>query len=127
MKRLLASAILLVITPWAAANTDPELYKSSVKEVPTENGKALDMDFNELSRTADSSVVQITRRSGGSVSSSMFVLKGMCALARLRGAQHFVAERMAGDAGRYTVTFLQTPPEAGAKAFSIAQCDLMRY
>ena len=127
MKRLLACAFLLAITPGAAADTDPALYKMSVKDVPVEKRKALDMNFDELSRTADSSVVQITRRSGGSVSSSMFVMRGMCALARLRDAQYFVAERMAGDAGRYTVTFVQTPPDAGKKAFSLAQCDLMRY
>lgn len=126
MKQILAWGILLAITPWAAANADPALYNMSVKDVPVENGKALDMSFDELSRTADSSVVQITRRSGGSVSSSMFVMRGMCALTRLRDAQYFVAERMASDAGRYTVTFLQAPPDARTTGFSLAQCDLMR-
>ncbi|UUZ47995.1 hypothetical protein LP420_33980 [Massilia sp. B-10] len=74
-------------------------------DVPVENGKVLNMAFQEVSRTETSSSVQITRRSGGSVSSSMFILRGMCGVARARGKQFFVTERVAGESDRLTVNF----------------------
>lgn len=127
MKQVLVLAAVLAMTPLVAPASDPELFHLSVKDVPVENGKVLDMEFQEIERKTDSSTVQIARRSGGSVSSSMFVLRGMCGLARSRGARYFVPIRIAGeDKGRYTVSFPQVSPEPG-KGFTMAQCELMRY
>ena len=126
MRRYLPLALVILFTPFAAQASDPPLFQLAAADAPVENGKMLNMEFQELKREAETSTVQITRRSGGSVSSSMFVLRGMCGLARLRGKQNFVAEQVAGDSNRFTVSFPATPPEGG-KGFTMAQCELMRY
>lgn len=126
MKRIIAQAVLASLFPLMAQAADPQLFHLSVKDVPVENGKVLNMEFDEIDRDADSSTVQITRRTGGSVSSSMFVLRGMCGLARSRSEQNFVTEPVVGATVRYKVTFPKVPPELG-KGFTIAQCDLLRY
>ncbi len=126
MKRLVVLAGVLALAPLSASANDPALFHLSVKDVPVENGKVLDMEFQEIERKTDSSTVQIARRSGGSVSSSMFILRGMCGLARSRSAQYFIPTRIAGETERFTVTFPQVMPEPG-KGFSMAQCELMRY
>jgi hypothetical protein len=126
MRRNIALALLILFTPFVTHAADPALFLLAVADVPVENGKVLNMEFQEVAREAGASTVQITRRSGGSVSSSMFVLRGMCGLARSRGKQHFVTAQVAGESNRYTVTFPETPPEPG-KGFTIAQCELLRY
>jgi len=127
MKRLFVLTGVLALAPVIASASDPTLFHLSVKDVPVENGKVLDMEFHEIERKTDSSTVQIARRSGGSVSSSMFILRGMCGLARSRSARYFVPTRIAGEeTERYTVTFPQVTPEPG-KGFTMAQCELMRY
>jgi hypothetical protein len=110
----------------AIAADEPTLINLIAKDQPVENGKALDMEFHEVDRKTESSTVQIVRRTGGSVSSSMFVLKGMCAIARSRGEQYFVAEKAGTNDERFTVTFPKVAVERG-KGFSIAECDLLRY
>ena len=127
MTRLFVFAGSLALTPLSAFATDPTLFHLAAKDVRVENGKVLNMEFHEVERKTDSSTVQIARRSGGSVSSSMFILRGMCGLARSRSAQYFIPTRIAGeDTERYTVTFPQVTPEPG-KGFTMAQCELMRY
>jgi hypothetical protein len=126
MRQNITVAFLILFTPFVARAADPQLFHLAVADVPVENGKVLDMEFQEVAREAGSSTVQITRRSGGSVSSSMFVLRGMCGLARSRGKQYFVPEQVVGDSNRYTVTFPEIPPGSG-KGFTMAQCELLRY
>ncbi|MDN4054893.1 hypothetical protein QPK32_17575 [Massilia sp. YIM B02763] len=127
MKHVFVLAGALALTPPTLLASDSTLYDLSVKDVPVENGKLLDMDFREIERRTDSSIVQIIRRSGGSVSSSMFVLRGMCGLARSRHAQYFIPRRIPDEKiERYLVTFPSDEPEPG-KGFTMTQCDLMRY
>jgi hypothetical protein len=126
MKRTITLAALMLLAPFAAHAADPQLYHLAVADAPVENGKLLDMEFVEVAREAGASTVQITRRSGGSVSSAMFILRGMCGLAHSRGKRNFVPQQLAGEPDRYTVTFPETPPEAG-KGFTITQCELLRY
>lgn len=128
MKRMIALASFVLLAPCVVQAADAELFHLSVADVPVENGKMLNMDFQEVAREAETSIVQVTRRSGGSVSSSMFILRGMCGLARVRGKKNFVPEPVAGDSNRFTVTFPETPPDPESrKGFTMAQCDLMRY
>jgi len=124
MKRIIAPVFLALLTPMLAQAADPPLFHLAVKDVPVENGKLLDIEFNEVERTPDSSTVQIVRRAGGSVSSSMFVVRGMCGLARARGQQYVAGERV--DKEHMIVTFLKAPPERD-KGFTMAQCELLRY
>jgi len=127
MRQLFVLAGVLALMPLGALASDPELFHLSVKDVPVENGKVLNMEFQEIERKTDSSTVQIARRSGGSVSSSMFVLRGMCGLARSRSAQYFIPTRIVGEeTERYTVTFPQVAPEPG-KGFTMAQCEQVQY
>ena len=122
----IAAALCLAILPFATHAADPALYRLAIADVPVENGKILDMEFHETARDDHASTVRIVRRSGGSVSSSMFILRGMCGLMRARGKENVVPERLPGDGERFTVTFPDAPPEAG-KGFTKAQCDLMHY
>ncbi|MBC7456148.1 MAG: hypothetical protein H7335_21095 [Massilia sp.] len=126
MHRIIALAFLILLTPLVTHAANPQLFHLAIADIPVENGKMLNMAFDEVAREADASTVQITRRSGGSVSSSMFVLRGMCGLARSRGKHYFVTEQVTGESNRYTVTFPETPPEPGT-GFTIAQCELLRY
>lgn len=126
MKLFFAPMLIVLTMPLVAIAADPQLIHLSVKDQPVENGKMLDMEFHEVERNAESSTVEIVRRSGGSVSSSMFVLKGVCAIARSRGESYFVTEKAVDKNERFTVTFPKVPTERG-KGFSIAQCDALRF
>lgn len=126
MKTMLALVALCLLAPLCAHADDPVLFHLAVKDVPVENGKVLDMEFQETARGPASSTILVTRRSGGAVSSSMFILRGMCGVMRARGQQNFIAERSAGEGERYTVTFLEAPL-GESKGFTMAQCELMRF
>lgn len=126
MKSLIALITLALWMPLAVHAAEPPLFQLVVTDAPVENGKLLDMEFHEVARTAEGSTVQIVRRSGGSVSSSMFVLRGMCGVARVRGKRLFQVEKLAGDDERYKVTFPSTRLDA-SKGFTLAQCELMKY
>ena len=97
-----------------------------------ENGKTLDMAFTEVERRPDASIVQVTFRSGGSVPSSLFVLRGMCLIARSRGESYFVSTRLPAPPGRYIVNFQKAVPTASeavprGPVFSVSQCGLLGY
>jgi hypothetical protein len=128
MLKIIALALVLpiLLTPASAQADAPPLFHLAVADAPVENGKVLNMQFQEEARTPEASTVLVTRHSGGSVSSSMFVLRGMCGLARARGKQLFAAEPVPGDRSRFTVLFPDTAPAKG-KVFTMAQCELMRY
>ena len=123
MKNLIAC---LLFAPLAVLAAEPTLFHLAVKDIPVENGKVLDMELQELTRTPETSTVLVTRRSGGSVSTSMFIVRGMCGVMRARGKQNFVAERVAGEGERYSVTFPEAlhDPRGG---FTMAQCTLMHF
>ena len=126
MKNMITLATLSLLAPLYAHAADTALFHLAVKDVPVENGKILDMEFQETAREPGSSSIVITRRSGGSVSTSMFILRGMCGVARARGKQNFVPVRSAGEVERYTLTFPDEPP-SDHKGFTMMQCDLMRF
>jgi hypothetical protein len=124
---------LLIACPTLA--TSAELVRLSVKDGPAENGKKLEMEFNEIERTAEASVVEVSMVSGGSVASSMFTMRGMCAITRARGAKYFSTERIATNPTRYKVVFpADRPPSAPEpsgtynpkRVISVAECQLLR-
>ena len=76
------------------------------------------MEFREIERKVDESIVRVTFSSGGSVSSSMFVLKGSCAIAKSREAKFFrnVSETDGtGDEWVYTIAFATSPNDPSLK------------
>ena len=118
--------------PDAIAPPPAALFSLSVEDAPAENGKKLNMALRELSRDAESSLVEVTFISGGSVSSSMFILRGMCGLMRARGENYFVSERVSKSLSQYRITFpkvvgeqeLRSPDK---KPFSAAECSMLRF
>ena len=116
----------------ATAPAPASLFSLSVEDVPAENGKKLNMVLRELSREAESSLVQVTFVSGGSVSSSMFILRGMCGLMRVRGENYFASERVSNSLTQYRMTFPKVVGEQALrgpdkKAFSAAECSLLGF
>ena len=111
---------------------EPALYSLAVQDAPVENGKKLNMSFRELTRETEQSLVEVTRTSGGSVSTSLFIVRGMCGLMRARGEESFVSEPVPKQSAQYRVTFPKvteaTEPHGRKQlAFSVAQCSLLGF
>jgi hypothetical protein len=87
--------ILLVLTASfayltsARAATATDLVYMEAQGEPAENGKILKMIFRETERNPEQSIAQVTFESGGSVSSSLFVIKGFCKIAKSRKSKYF--------------------------------------
>jgi len=110
------------------------LFRLDASDLPAENGKKLDMSFSEVARHAEDSEVEVRLVHGGSVSSSMFTLRGMCGLARARNEAFFKTESLAGPPGHYRVVFPKAaPPETvrpanpADKIWSVAECSLLQF
>ena len=102
----------------AACSGASNLVNLDVNQGPVENGKTLKMEFREIERKVDESIVRVTFSSGGSVSSSMFVLKGSCAIAKSREAKFFryVSETDGtGDEWVNTIAFATSPNDPSLK------------
>lgn len=109
-----------------------ELVHLVVKGQPVENGKVLNMEFREIERTADASIVDVTFTSGGSVSSSLFILKGECAVARARGKPYFKIQPSTAHPDVYRMTFpLTAAGETQARlksgVWAISDCKGMGF
>jgi hypothetical protein len=126
MQRAIALVTLALLLPLVAQAGGPALFHLSLAEAPPENGKVMSMDFQEIARDAEKSTVQVTGRFRGSVSSSMFAIRGTCGLARARGKQNFAIEQVPGNTELFIVTFPDTPP-APRKGITMAQCELLGY
>ena len=105
MPRIQVFALFCLLTVPVSAG---ELVHLTVKGQRVENGKILDIDFREVERTVDASIVRVIFVSGGSVSSSMFVLRGHCAVARARGENYFLSQKIMTHPNTYRVTFPAT-------------------
>ena len=92
---------------------DDDLIHVEVHEPATGGGKPLDLRVDEIVRDEQASTIRVTYVSGGSVASSMFVLRAVCAVTRARGATAFHSEAIADQPGRYRVTF-PSPAEVPA-------------
>ncbi len=86
--------IVLLLTCGPSLVHAGDLVSLSVKGQRVENGKMLEMEFHEVERTPDASIVQVKFVSGGSVSSSLFVVRGQCAVGRARGVRCFQSEEL---------------------------------
>ena len=104
-RRSFVATALFVSLAGCAGFAPAPLVHLEVHGEPSQNGKVLDMSFDELERDATSSLVQVDFRSGGSVSSSFFEMRGMCAVARAHRAAYFSMERVGTRPSRYRVTF----------------------
>jgi len=142
MQRVAIALLLLASSAEAS-----ELVSLDANEGPVENGKTLKMEFREVERKGDESTVRVFFHSGGSVSSSMFILKGSCAIAKSRGAKFFrnVAQSEGSDGvWNYTMAFAKTanapslkipnPPKHASEeeatangVFSFRHCEILGF
>jgi hypothetical protein len=126
--------LLTLLGGFASAPLAADLVTLSVDGQRVENGKTLRMEFREVERSLDASLVEVKFISGGSVSSSMFILRGQCAVARARGKQFFRAEEVPGRPFTYRVTFptdLETVDAqrrlSGYGVFSLEECRQLGF
>jgi hypothetical protein len=85
---LVLAALFIYLTPTRAATATDLVYMEAQSE-PAENGKILKMIFRETERNSEQSIAQVTFESGGSVSSSLFIIKGFCKIAKSRKSKYF--------------------------------------
>jgi hypothetical protein len=106
-----ASAVALLAGGCAIFGPAP-LVHLETHGAKVENGKTLDMRFDEIERTDDASIVEVTFGSGGSVSSSMFVMRGVCAVAAARHAGYVASHPLDTHGIRYRLTFFAREEDA---------------
>jgi hypothetical protein len=125
-KSIIACTLLTAATAVSAA---PPLYRLQVAEPKGESAKPLNMVYQEISRTDEVSLVEVTYVSGASVPSSMFILRGDCGVAKARGKRYFKTVQVSKDPTRFELRFPATANEArpaniADKIFSREECEL---
>jgi hypothetical protein len=126
MRTLSVIAALLAVHAAAQAQTTGTSDSSALVRI-SEGG-----DFIEVERKADYSVVEVRRAPTGSVASSLFALKGACAVARARGEQFFSSTPITGSVPTHRLTFPRTAASdelRGPKksVFALAECEMLRF
>lgn len=86
----------------------------------------------ELERTPEYSVIEVRSAPAGSVPSSLFALRGACAIARARGQKYFASNPVQGRPATHRITFPQAPSEsqltgATKSVFSLSECQLLQF
>lgn len=86
----------------------------------------------EIERTPEYSVIEVRSAPAGNVSSSLFALRGACAVARARGQKYFASSHVQDKQATHRITFPQAPSESqltgSAKSvFSLAECQLLQF
>ena len=118
--------------PQGVAPSSSTLFQLSVSDATSENGKKLNMTFRELEREANWSLVEVTFTSGGSVASSMFILRGMCGVMRSRAEHYFTSTPIGNRASQYRMNFPRVASEQELrgqpkKVFAEANCSLLGF
>jgi hypothetical protein len=116
---LLAATIVNV-----AMAADP-LHHQEVN-IKNPGGKDLLMKFDELRRDEKTSTAKVTRISGASVASSMFIVQGFYDIANLRGAAYFVKlKEWRADDGNvmYLVGFANDDKKPIPELFNLSESD----
>lgn len=91
-----------------------------------------DGELAEVERTVEYSIMTITKAPQGSVASSMFALRGACAILRARQATFVTSQPVAGADRSYRLKFPSTasPGElsgASKSVFTRADCSALRF
>jgi hypothetical protein len=53
MRRKIALAFFVLLTPFITQAADPPLFHLAIADVPVENGKLLNMEFQEVARAPE--------------------------------------------------------------------------
>jgi hypothetical protein len=101
----------------------PALYRSQVTNTAT-GGKPLVMTFQEVRRSERTSTVYVKFKSGASVPSIMFIVRGFYDLAKSRNARYFIKLKEWGDIDgdwKYLVGFSQSKNVDPQKHFGLRE------
>lgn len=89
MRTRIAIIVLAALLALPAAGRGADLYHQEVN-IRASQGKDLVMVLDEVERQERFSIIKVTRTSGASVPSIMFVVKGTYEMAKLRGSDYFI-------------------------------------
>jgi hypothetical protein len=123
-------------TPTSAPSSNTSVDNANLvrliyKDDSAQGGDKVLMEFRETERTKAGSVAQVSAEAGGPVTSSLFTMRGMCAITRARGEKFFSTTRIASGPSRYSIVFPQsqsaTPDKASNsnRVISLDECQLM--
>ena len=85
------------------------LYVLSVKPGPAGSGKTIDMNFREIKRELESSLVEVNIASGEDQAVWVLMLQGMCGLMHARQHTSAVSEQVSVQPLRFRLTFPTDP------------------
>ena len=89
MRTTIAKIALLAALLGSNVAAAEALYRAKVDQ-RNPNGKDLVIEFEELKRNPKTSLVKTIYKSGASVPSAMFIVRGMYEIARERGSRYFI-------------------------------------
>jgi hypothetical protein len=115
-------AVLLLALGGIAEAEEALLHREVNEKNP--GGKDLVMTFQEMRRDEKTSTVKTTMKSGASVPSSMFIVRGFYDIAKARGATHFIKLKEWKDsdgASMYLVGFSRDKGVDPKKYFGLAE------
>jgi hypothetical protein len=123
---LFAAVALSACAPQAAVRSTPAGESTGLVSI-TQGGELV-----ELERTPEFSVIEVRRAPTGSVPSSLFALRGACAVARARGQRYFASSPVPGKPATHRITFPQVASESQLtgstkSVFSLADCQLLQF
>jgi membrane-bound inhibitor of C-type lysozyme len=90
------------------------LVEMNIKQEATRHGKPIEIEFREIQREENASIVEVKHSAGSSVASSMFIMRGVCNVVSARGAKYFSSQQIFGTFGgnaRYKVSFHERADE----------------
>ncbi len=129
MTRLLLTTTLVALSACAQQPVGPAAANSApIKLVSITQGGEL----AEIERAPEYSIVEVRNAPSGSVASSLFALRGACAVARARGQNYFASTPVTGKAATYRISFPTAPSASelvgGTKSvFTLAECQQMQF
>jgi hypothetical protein len=134
MKKPTHLALVMALIPTVLLSAGDPMFRTSMSWVPDSDGQQLKLAFEEVDRTDDSSIVEVSGAAKQTPSqmdrSSGFILRGMCGLAKARKQRFFQAKQIDKDPLTYEVRFLATGPASAAipldaiapNVYSVAFC-----
>lgn len=89
-------------------------------------------EFVEVTREAEFSIVEVRKAPAGSVPSSLYALRGACAVLRARSVQYVASERVASTVPSFRLTFPKAPKSeelsgTTKSVFSRSDCSALRF
>jgi hypothetical protein len=129
---LMSVAALL---PVLAVAADARLFTFNVSELADSSGTRVSMKFEEISRRATSSMVEMSGPTPGSDPPKGYLLGGMCGLAKARSQKYFQAKVVQAEPLMFEVTFPNFGPDSptdpgsfmAPNVYPVSQCPVLTY